>query len=266
MTPSSAGSPTSGESRCLKARMKRGELLHGLFCFTPSTLIIEFIAHAGFDFVIIDTEHSLISSEDLDHMIVAARSAGLSALVRIPLERSYLVAPVLDAGAEGIVFPRVTSIGEAGRAAALCRYAPEGERGLSVHRHIGYRTANLAEENRQVNAEVLVAVMIEDQAGVDACEAIARVPGVDTLVEGAADLSAALGVPWQTRHPRVREALSRVADAAASAGVSFCAIPRVPDDYGVWRRRDVSLFVLGTDRGVIRKGLAEHRETFVGDG
>jgi 2-keto-3-deoxy-L-rhamnonate aldolase RhmA len=247
----------------LKEKIRKQELLHGLFCFTPSTLLVEFIAHAGFDFVIIDTEHSLISAEYLDHMIVAARSSNINVLVRIPLERGYLVAPVLDAGAEGIVFPRVRNANEAARAAALCRYAPEGERGLSVHRHVGYRTSDLAGENQQINKEILVAIMIEDKAGLDACNAIAQVPGVDILLEGAADLSAALEVPWQTRHPVVREAIEQIAGAATAANITFCAIPRAQEDYAQWLRKEVSLFVLGTDRGVIRKGLGEHLNSFV---
>lgn len=250
----------------LKEMIQAGQLAHGLFCFTPSTLLVEFIAYAGYNFVIIDTEHSLISVEYLDHMIVAARVSGIDVLVRIPLERSYLVSPVLDAGANGIVFPRICSASEAERAAALCRYAPAGERGLSVHRHVGYRTEELAQANRRVNDQVLVVVMIEEQAGLDACYDIARVAGIDVLLEGAADLSSALGVPWQTRHPTVRDGIARIAAAAKAAGIAFCAIPRAEEDYRAWCNRGVSLFVLGTDRGVIRKGLSLHLSSIVQSG
>lgn len=249
----------------LKARIQNREYLHGLFCCTPSTLLVEFIAYAGFDFVIIDTEHSLVDAGYLDHMIVAAKASGIGVLVRVPLERDYLITPLLDAGADGIVFPRIRSVEEATRAAALCRYPPQGERGLSVHRHIAYQTDNLAERNRQIDQQVLVVAMIEDQAGLDACEAIAQVPGVDVLLEGAADLSAALDVPWQTRHPKVRAAIQRMADAAAAAGIAFCAIPRETQDYRGWLEKNVTLFVMGTDRGVIRKGLAAHLNSFTRD-
>lgn len=246
----------------LKSRMLNGDLLHGLFCCTPSTFLVEFIAHAGFDFVIIDTEHSLISLEYLDHMLLAAKQAGISALVRVPLERSYLIAPVLDAGAEGIVFPRIQNLDQARKAVALCRYPPEGERGLSVHRHIRYRTDKLAERNDSINKQLIVAVMVEDQAGLDACESIASLPGVDIVLEGAADLSAALGLPWQTRHTRVQEAIQSMADSASRGGALFCAIPRAKEDYQSWLNKNVSIFVMGTDRGVIRKSLSAHLASF----
>lgn len=250
----------------LKVRLQSGERLHGLFCCTPSSLLVEFIAHAGFDYVILDTEHSLANPADLDHMILAARASGIAALVRVSLERADLVAPLLDAGAEGIVFPRVGSGEEAARAVALCHYPPSGKRGLSVHRHIGYHSDRLAERNRSADGRVLVAAMIEDDAGLETCGAIAEVPGIDILMEGAADLSAALGLPWQTRHPRVLEAIERIAAAAQAAGIAFCAIPREGADYRKWLERKVSLFVLGTDRGVIRKGLSAHLENYTGPG
>ncbi|MBB3063367.1 hypothetical protein [Microbulbifer rhizosphaerae] len=78
-----------------------------------------------------------------------------------------------------------------------------------------------------------------------------------------ADLSAALGLPWQTRHPTVIEGIERIA-AAAAAGIAFCAIPREGADYRKWLDQKVSLVVLGTDRGVIRKGLAAHLEKYAG--
>ncbi|WP_250461912.1 HpcH/HpaI aldolase family protein [Microbulbifer litoralis] len=251
-------------SSSLKARMQNGERLHGLFCCTPSSLLVEFIAHAGFDYVVLDTEHSLVNPADLDHMIVAARASGIAALVRVPIERGDLVAPLLDAGAEGIVFPRICSEEEAVYAATLCHYPPSGKRGLSVHRHIGYHSDRLQERNRRADEGVLVAAMIEDRAGLESCKAIAGVSGIDILMEGAADLSASLGVPWQTRHPTVIEGLERIAAAAAAAGIAFCAIPREGEDYWKWLDRGVSLFLLGTDRGVIRKSLAAHLEKYTG--
>jgi len=254
--------PLTDNTPGLKAKIRNGVLSHGLFCFTPSTLIVEFIAFSGFDFVIIDTEHSLISAEYLDHMIVAGRSMGLSVLVRIPLTRSYLIAPVLDAGAEGVVFPCIRSRDEAERAVALCHYPPKGERGLSVHRHLGYKSTDLASENKRANDQAVVALMIENKLGLEACADIAQVPGVDFLLEGAADLSASLDVPWETRHPSVLEAVARIDSIARASNLAFCAIPRAKQDYVTWRTIGLSLFVLGTDRGVIRKGMKGHLSEF----
>ncbi|MEJ2419671.1 MAG: aldolase/citrate lyase family protein [Exilibacterium sp.] len=188
---------------------------------------------------------------------------GLSVLVRIPLARSYLIAPVLDAGAEGVVFPCIQNRAEAERAVALCRYPPKGVRGLSVHRHLAYKSTDLSAENIRADDQVVVALMIENKLGLDACADIARVPGVDFLLEGAADLSAALDVSWETRHPSVLEAIASIDAIAGASKIAFCAIPRAKEDYVTWRTKGLSLFVLGTDRGVIRKGMKGHLSEFI---
>lgn len=248
--------------RGLRARIHQGESLQGIFCFTPAPLLVEFIAAAHYDFVIIDLEHSLTDMQILDQMIVAARSQGMEAWVRIPLGCSHWVLPCLDAGANGIVFPRIQSVAQAQEAVQLCRYAPEGNRGLSVHRHLDYQSDELALRNQQINDSVCVVLMIEDKEGVEHCQALANVTGVDVILEGAADLSASLGVPWQTRHPQVQEALQTIATSVASSPARFCAIPRAVEDYQAWVTQGVSLFVLGTDRGVIRQALHANKHKF----
>lgn len=250
-------------SKGFRTMIHEQRLLHGLFCFTPSALIVEFIAYAEYDFVIIDLEHSLTNLQTLDHLIVAARSCDIRVLVRVPLERGDLIVPILDAGADGIVFPRISNSEQASQAVQLCRYAPEGNRGLSIHRHLNYQTDNLAERIQQINDEVVVAVMIEDQQGLDNCDDIVGVSGLNIVIEGASDLSASLGVVWQTRHVSVQRGIQKMANAAAASGVYFCAIPRAEEDYTHWRNQGVSLMVLGSDRGVIRKALCTHRKRFI---
>ena len=78
------------------------------------------------------------------------------------------------------------------------------------------------------------------------------------LLEGAADLSQGLGRPWQTRHPDVRAAVSRIRAAALQHGKSFCALPRAPEDCEAWRRDQVRMFILGDDRGISRRAMAAH--------
>lgn len=247
----------------LRARVHNREQLLGIFCFTPSPLLVEFIAVSNYDFVIIDLEHSLTDMQTLDHMILAARSQGLAALVRVPLERSHLVLPILDAGASGIVFPRVQSVEQARRAVQLCRYNPEGDRGLSVHRHLNFKSDELAQRNQHINDSVCVVLMIEDSEGAENASKLAGVEGVDVILEGAADLSASLGVPWQTQHPRVKAELKSIAFNVASSQAQFCAIPRTVEDYQIWQRQGISMFVLGTDRGVIRQALQANVLKFV---
>ncbi|NIF93368.1 aldolase/citrate lyase family protein, partial [Burkholderia sp. Cy-637] len=102
----------------------------GVFCSTPAPLTIELIAAAGYDFAIVDLEHTLIDGATLTAMLLAARASGLAVLVRVAALAQ--VAPALDQGAQGIVVPRVRSIEEARRAVLAARHAPLGERGLNA--------------------------------------------------------------------------------------------------------------------------------------
>lgn len=249
----------------LKQALEQGRSVFGLFCSTPAPLVVEMIAAAGFDFVILDAEHTLTSPERLEHMIRAADAAGLVSLVRVPEAPSRMIVQVLDAGAGGVVLPRVRTAEQAADAVALCRYHPDGCRGLNAGRPAGFGRMDLTEYIRYANDQVLVAAMIEDQEGASNAQAIAAVHGIDLLIEGAADLSQSLGMPWRTGAQEVRATLNQIRQAAQTQGVSYCALPRTEEDFAAWRAQGVSAFVLGDDRGLAyrayRDRLAEARRS-----
>jgi 2-keto-3-deoxy-L-rhamnonate aldolase RhmA len=243
----------------LKARLQRNAAPHamyGLFCSMPAALSVELIAAAGYDFVVIDLEHTLIGPDLLASMLLAARAAGIAALVRVAAP--HQVAQALDAGAEGIVFPRIGSEQAARDAVRLCHFAPHGERGLNATWHSRYGRDDLVSTLETARESTLVVAMIEDLEGIEQADAIAAVNGVDVLLEGAADLSQWLGRPWQTRHPEVRAAVSRIRAAALHHGKTFCALPRAPEDCEAWQRDQVRMFILGDDRGISRRAMAAH--------
>jgi 4-hydroxy-2-oxoheptanedioate aldolase len=235
----------------------------GLFCSTPAPLMVELIAAAGYDFVVIDLEHTLIDRPMLGAMLLAARASGIAALVRVAAQ--HQVAPALDAGAQGIVFPRIASGAQAREAAARCHYGSgiDGTRGLNATWHSGYGRDDLLEAMKDAARHTLMVAMIEDVDGLHAVDDIAAQPGVDVLLEGAADLSQSLGVPWQTRHPLVRDAVDRIAIAANRHGKHFCALPRTPEDASAWRARGVRMLLLGDDRGIARRAMAAHRQACI---
>lgn len=240
----------------LKAKLSQGDAVYGLFCSVPAALSIELIAAAGYDFAIIDLEHTLIGSEQLASMLLAARASGLAALVRIAAGHQAVQA--LDAGAQGVVFPRVRTADAAQQAARLCRFAPHGERGLNATWLSRYGRDDLHAAMRISHEQTLVVAMIEDTEGVEQVDAIATVPGIDVLLEGAADLSQSLGVAWQTRHPDVLTAVLRIDAAARRHGKTFCALPRAVEDVDAWHRKECRMFVLGDDRGIARRAFAAH--------
>jgi 2-keto-3-deoxy-L-rhamnonate aldolase RhmA len=107
----------------------------------------------------------------------------------------------------------------------------------------------------RANQDVLVVPMIEDREGVDAIDEIASLPGVNLIIEGAADLSQSLGVPWQPRHPSVRAALEQAQAAAQARGVPYCAALRTPEDLAQWWQRGARCFTLGDDRALLQRTM-----------
>lgn len=240
----------------LKKRLQANEPVYGVFCSTPAALSIEIIAAAGYDFVVIDLEHTLIDARQLAAMLLAARASGVAALVRVAA--SYQALQALDAGAEGVVFPRVGSAQAARDAVRACHFAPLGERGLNATWHSRYGRDDLAEFTNEAREHTLVIAMIENREGLDNVEEIAAVEGVDVLLEGAADLSQSFGLSWRTRHPDVQAAVWLIRAAARNHDKMFCALPRVPEDFESWYRDEVRMFILGDDRGIARRAMAAH--------
>jgi 4-hydroxy-2-oxoheptanedioate aldolase len=248
----------------LKQKLAEGATVHGLLNSMPSALMVEMIAYAGYDFVILDMEHVCVNPETLEHMLRAAECAGLPALVRVPAGSTDAITRALDAGALGVVLPHICTADDARRAVMASRYHPLGQRGISGGRTTGFGTIALADYFEQANREIMVVAMIEDAEGVDNIDEILSVPGIDMVLEGAIDLSQSLGLPGQAQHPRVQSAISRIADACSEHKVPFCAIPREAGQHHAWQQRGVRAFLLGDDRGVSFRALKAHVSAYAG--
>ncbi|UXU89597.1 HpcH/HpaI aldolase family protein [Burkholderia sp. S-53] len=251
--------------RSLKSRIgdSDGPPLVGLFCSTPAPLSVELIAAAGFDFVVIDLEHTLIDGSTLNAMLLAARASGVAPLVRVAA--SHQIVQVLDAGAQGVVIPRVQSAHDARVAVRAARHAPLGHRGLNSTAASGFGRDDLAQAVLRAAADTLVVAMIEDRSGLDSLDAIASVDGVDAVLGGAADLSQDFGLPWQTGHAEVRAALARIETVARKHGKTFCALPRNADEIAEMHRSGVRLLIAGDDRGIARRAMAAQRNACLQD-
>jgi 4-hydroxy-2-oxoheptanedioate aldolase len=246
----------------LKRAIRNRDPLLGLFCSTPAPIAVELIAHAGFDFAVIDTEHTLVNPETLEQMIRAAHAASLAVLVRVDGASPAAIGRVLDAGASGILVPRIRGAIVARAVVRAALYGPQGERGLNAGRSASYGATSLIKYVERANDDTVVGVMIEDQEGLGNAEEILGVSGLDFVMEGAADLSQSLELPWQTRHPTVIEAITSLQASSATRHVPFCAVPRVLEDFGMWWGLGVRLFVLGDERGVALRALQAHIQRF----
>ena len=142
-------------------------------------------------------------------MILAARTVNLDVFVRVPLNANHLVLPLLDAGVTGIVFPCIENAQQAQEAVNYCHYMPLGQRGLNSTRLNRYGMEDLASFVQHAANDTIVIVMIESLEGLEQLDEILKVEGIDIILEGAADLSQSMGMPWQSSHPKVKEKFKR---------------------------------------------------------
>lgn len=170
------------------------------------------------DFLWIDMEHSHLSFEAVLSHLMASRACGTAALVRVRGSDLPSIKPLLDMGVDGIIVPQVRSAAEVRRIASMCRYAPLGERGYGPRRAADYGRDAGPEYMQRANAQLFVAVQVENRDALDELDAIAAVEGIDSLALGPYDLSIAVGHPGELRHPEVFGMMQRVAAAARAAG------------------------------------------------
>jgi len=190
----------------------------GTWVKLPTIASMELIALAGFDFAVIDLEHSPIDLETTYDLIGVGLLSGVSPIVRIPALEPGIVQRVLDAGADGIMVPHVDTAHQARAAASYVRFPPLGVRGVGATSRAGAWGALPREEYVRFGQEEAVLIaQLESAEAIRNSGAIARVPGVDAVLVGAADLSMTEGI--QESDPRVRTMMTDAVAQATAEGV-----------------------------------------------
>ena len=245
----------------LKQSFRQKQPCFGVFCSIPSTVALEQLVLAGYDFVILDLEHTLWDPSHIDILLMTARHYQMDTLVRIPCSRLDWVAPLLDAGATGIIAANVQQVSQAQDLVRACYYHPQGQRGLNSTRLNGYATQDLPQSLQTANQHTVVVAMIESMQGLEHAADIAAIDGLDAILEGAADLSQSMGLPWQTSHPDVQSALQQLQSQCQSQ-CCFIALPRQAESIQAWRDRGIHHFVIGDDRSLMRRAHQQHLHAF----
>jgi 4-hydroxy-2-oxoheptanedioate aldolase len=205
----------------LKAALQEGRAVFGTWLNSPSPSQAEIIGYAGFDFVMLDTEHASYDIAGTENLIRAANAAGVPALVRVAGNDSSAIGRVLDYGAQGVMVPHTGSAADARLAVSAARYRPLGERGAApTVRAAAYGHVPWSQHLARSAEETLVIVQIEGREGMAHLPEIMAVPGVDVLFIGPFDLSEALGVSGQLDHPRLLEAVTGIVQQARGHGLA----------------------------------------------
>ncbi len=205
-------------ANAVKQMWREGKPTLGGWLSIPSTYSAEIMAHQGFDWLCIDTQHGFVDYADAVHMLQAISTTETTPFVRVPWNEPSIVMKYLDAGAYGIIIPMVNNRAEAERAVSACRYPPSGIRSFGPNRVSYYAGRDYA---ARANDEVACVVMIETAEALENLDDILGVPGVDAAYIGPADLSLALGLPPRADNddPKHVDAVARIREACERHGV-----------------------------------------------
>ena len=243
----------------LRTALRAGKTVTGIICFTGSPMLVEVMAAAAVDFVVLDMEHSPLDLDGAAHCIRAAAAYGITPLVRIPDIDPSLIKKLLNLGAAGIALPHADRERCAQLLDAL-RYAPQGSRGACpMVRAAGYDRSDWNAYAAAANREIMAIPLLEEASSIDDFEAIAAMPGLDAFFVGPTDLAISLGIPGATfDDPPLGAALDRVVALARQHGKDvMTTIGNAIDlDYG--RRvaaRGATMLIYGTDVDVFKDAL-----------
>jgi 4-hydroxy-2-oxoheptanedioate aldolase len=229
------------------------DLSIGGWCHVDSPYVAEVLAGAGYDWCCVDMQHGMAGRSALVTMTQAIAGTGHRCLVRVPANQADSIALALDAGADGVIVPQVSSAEDAAAAVRAARYPPTGNRSWGPLRpKLRVPPPTPAEMDRTVELHL----MIEDSEGLAAAESIAALPGVSGLFVGPADLALALfGDPGLAGAPQTIAAAAPVASACRNAGI-IAGVYAGPsgDALRTWRDAGFTMLAVDSDSNILITG------------
>lgn len=254
-----SGSPNPLDRGATRSRIREGQVTSGCFAGMASPMAIEVMAAAGVDWVVLDLEHGAGGEEQVGSAVTSAGGYGASVLVRVETPDRLRIGRVLDAGAAGVMLPRIRSAGEVRDALAHCRYPPQGDRGVATYNR-SVRWGLDRDALVSANREITTVVQIETLEALADVDEIAAVEGVDVLFVGPLDLSYAVGQPLDFSAREFTSALEAVRAAAERHGVAAGILSPTPD--AALQRRDegFSFLAVGSDSTLLAGATANAME------
>jgi 4-hydroxy-2-oxoheptanedioate aldolase len=241
-----------------KKKLQEGEAVYGCFFRYATPTLAEFVALAGWDFLIFDGEHGSLEPRDMEDLARACELHAVTPIARVTDRDSATILRYLDAGAHGVQVPWVNSVAEVLDVVTATKYQPLGDRGLAGSRQGGWGlTEPLAAFTTRANRETLVVIHIETAAAAAAAEQYTAVGDVDVLFIGPTDLSHSLGHPGNPAHPEVREVMEQVADVVAASDKTLGIFAGNPESVAEWYERGARYFTTGLE-GILKQGMQSY--------
>lgn len=240
-------------SDLLKKARGDNELL-GTWVHIGAPELVDIFGTCGFDFLIIDMQHSSMSMHTVENMARACAANGIVPLVRVAANLPHLIGGALDLGAAAVIVPAISTPTHAEAAVRAARFGPRGERSACpMVRSAGHFTTDWDGFAERSDGQTGIVMLLETPEGVSNCEEIAKVPGIVALLAGPYDLAVAMGHGNNLRHPAVSEAISRLLSAAHKAGIPAIvpifspAVEECKHSMEQWKKQGVRIFTVGGD-------------------
>jgi 4-hydroxy-2-oxoheptanedioate aldolase len=240
----------------LKARLAANRPCVGMTISMPSVHTTQVLAACGFDWLFLDMEHGPIGIESVHAMITATAGTRAAPVVRVPWNVHWLVKPVLDAGAMGIIFPMIRSAADAEEAVRSVRYPPTGQRGFGpfyAPLRFGLTMQTYADP---ADEQILCILLIEHRDAVDAIDHIIGVPGVDACLIAPFDLAMSYGYRDGPDHDEVRAAIARVEQAIVHSPVHLGGLALTGESANAMIERGYRMILTGFDILLLQQGAA----------
>jgi len=244
----------------VREKLKAGTPTVGCFMGLGSPNVAELLSHAGFDWLVIETEHSALDSSQVEHMLMAVKGTEVIPLVRLPSSDPVYIQRALDIGAMGIVVPLVRTAEEARAIVAATRYPPAGTRGFGPLRAAHYMFDS-KDYFYRADENMLVVLIVETREASENLESIAAVPGVDALFLGPFDLCLSLGLdPMKQPHKEVESVTDRMLAIGQKSNVAIGIHAMTPEQMQKRQAQGFRMISYSTDymllADAVRAGLS----------
>jgi 4-hydroxy-2-oxoheptanedioate aldolase len=236
-----------------KHAIAAGRLQIGLWNSLCSNIVTEIVSDSGFDWMLLDTEHSPNELPDLLSQLQSVAKGTATPIVRPAWNDLVLIKRILDVGAQSILVPFVQNAEEARRAVAATRYPPEGVRGITGSGRAS-RYGRVKDYLKKANSEICLLVQCETREAMAQLEAIAGVDGVDGVFVGPADLSASFGHIGNPQHPEVQKAIEDIAKRLKKVGTPAGILTPVEEEARRYMDWGYTFVAVGADLGLLAKG------------